>query len=255
RGEEACGTSGMKAGMNGVLNLSIPDGWFDEAAESSGGWSIGGRDTYFPDRDDSHAGALYSLLENEIVPQFYEDREHGMPVEWMRRVKQSLKSLSANFNCQRMVSEYRDLMYDPAHREFAKLRAANFTPARERVQWSSKVAEAWPRIQFQYCGLVADGLPNGAPIPMRAELNLAGLQPQDVKVEALIGHVGPESELEDVTVVPLTAREQRGDVWVFADSFVPRNTGRLGFAVRVSSNHFENALNRPCNALLKWADR
>ncbi|MEO8099002.1 MAG: alpha-glucan family phosphorylase [Acidobacteriota bacterium] len=255
RGEEACGTSGMKAGMNGILNLSIPDGWFDEAAESSGGWAIGGRDNYSPERDDSHAGALYSLLENEIVPEFYEGREHGMPVEWMRRVKQSLKYLSATFNCQRMISEYRDLLYDPAHREFEKLRAGNFEPARERVRWSARVAEAWPRLQFQYCGLASEGLPNGSPLPLRAEIDLAGLQPTDVKVEALVGHVGAESELEDVDVIPLVAREQRGPVWVFGESFVPRTTGRLGFAVRVSSNHFDRPLNRPCNALLKWADR
>ena len=91
RGEEACGTSGMKAGINGNLNLSILDGWFDEAAEESGGWVIGDRDPYSADRDDAHAAGIYSILENEIVPMFYEGREQGVPVEWMRRVKQSLK--------------------------------------------------------------------------------------------------------------------------------------------------------------------
>ncbi len=125
RGEEACGTSGMKAGMNGVLNLSIPDGWFDEAAEFSGGWAIGARDEYSPERDDSHAATLYSLLEHEIVPLYYEDREHGMPVEWMRRVKQSLKHLSGHYNCQRMVGQYRDLLYHPAHAAFHALELAN----------------------------------------------------------------------------------------------------------------------------------
>ena len=89
RGEEACGTSGMKAAMNGVLNLSILDGWFDEAYENSGGWAIGEREPYSEDQDDLHASAIYYLLENEIVPLFYERREQT-PREWMRRVKQSL---------------------------------------------------------------------------------------------------------------------------------------------------------------------
>ncbi len=105
RGEEACGTSGMKAGLNGVLNLSILDGWFDEAAELTGGWAIGGREPYSPDRDDAHASGLYSILENEIVPMFYENREQGVPMEWMQRVKQSLAFVSTQFKIQRMVGE------------------------------------------------------------------------------------------------------------------------------------------------------
>ena len=108
--------------MNGILNLSILDGWFDEAAESSGGWAIGNREDYSPDRDDSHAASVYSLLENEIVPLFYEGRDHGMPVEWMGRVKQSLRHLSAVFNCQRMVSEYRSALYEPAHRAYEAMK-------------------------------------------------------------------------------------------------------------------------------------
>ena len=105
RGEEACGTSGMKAGMNGVLNLSILDGWFDEAYEISGGWAIGDREPYSDDQDGLHASDIYYLLENEIVPMFYERREQT-PREWMRRVKQSLISLTPQFDCRRMVHEY-----------------------------------------------------------------------------------------------------------------------------------------------------
>src|SRR5258706_14589871 len=102
RGEEACGTSGMKAGINGVLNLSILDGWFDEAAEESGGWAIVDREPHSTDRDDGHAAGIYNLLENEIVPLFYQGREQGVPAKWMGRVRQSLEYVSAHFNCQRM---------------------------------------------------------------------------------------------------------------------------------------------------------
>src|ERR1700758_2874001 len=98
RGEEACGTSGMKAAINGVLNLSILDGWFDEAYEQSGGWAIGDREAYSEDQDGLHASAIYYLLENEIVPMSYERRE-TTPREWIRRMKQSLASISPAFDC------------------------------------------------------------------------------------------------------------------------------------------------------------
>src|SRR5262249_45661439 len=135
RGEEACGTSGMKAGMNGVLNLSILDGWFDEAGEASGGWGVDGREPYSPDPDDSHAAGIYSLLENEIVPLFYEHREHGIPVDWMARVKHTLQFITAEFNCQRMVAEYNSKLYQPANAAYAGVRESRFDRARERVRW------------------------------------------------------------------------------------------------------------------------
>ena len=83
RGEEACGTSGMKAAMNGVLNLSILDGWFDEAYEQSGGWAIGDREPYSEDQDEIHARAIYSILENEIVPMYYQGRTEDVPENWL----------------------------------------------------------------------------------------------------------------------------------------------------------------------------
>lgn len=255
RGEEACGTSGMKAGLNGVLNLSILDGWFDEADEESGGWAIGGRDEYSSERDDSHAAAIYSLLENEIVPLFYEGREQGMPVEWVKRVKQSLKNISADFDCQRMVAQYRDQLYIPAHAAFASLRAGRFEAARERVRWNRRVHDAWPRVTFGACSLGADGIPTGSAVPLHAEIDLAGLEPRDVRVEALVGRVGPDGELDNPQIVQLAPQTQQGSIWKFSENYRPVTTGRLGFAVRVSSNHFDNPLNRPSNALLKWAGR
>ncbi len=121
RGEEACGTSGMKAGINGILNLSILDGWFDEAYEISGGWAIGDREPYSEDQDEIHARAIYSILENEIVPMYYKARdEEGVPTDWVRRMKQSLMHLSPQFNAQRMVAEYVSQLYDPAHNAYLR---------------------------------------------------------------------------------------------------------------------------------------
>jgi glycogen phosphorylase len=253
RGEEACGTSGMKAGINGVLNLSILDGWYDEAYEGSGGWAIGDREPYSPDQDEIHARAIYSILENEIVPMYYQGREEGVPAEWMRRVKQSLMYLSPRFNCQRMVSEYRDQLYEPAHRAYEEVRANGFQRARDRARWNNEIDRCWSSVTFVDMGSgPGNAVMSGSAIPMRASIDLAGLRPEDVRVEAVIGRVGATGQLEDTQVMTLPPVEQNGTVVVFEKEFVPHQTGRLGYALRVSPNHYDDPLTRACNSLLKW---
>ena len=253
RGEEACGTSGMKASINGVLNLSILDGWFDEAYEYSGGWAIGDRVPYSEDQDEFHASAMYSLLENEIVPMYYNGGDDGVPDEWVRRMKQCLIGISPAFNCQRMVGEYMDLMYEPAHRQYAEMKASDYQLARERFQWSSRVQGAWGNIRFVDLGPGPEAaVMSGSEIPVRTVVDLAGLTPEDVRVEAVVGRVGTSGQLEETEVMTLPAVEQRGAAYVFEQTFVPHQTGRVGYALRISPNHDDNPLTRRCNSLIKW---
>jgi starch phosphorylase len=254
RGEEACGTSGMKAGINGILNLSILDGWFDEAYEISGGWAIGDREPYSEDQDEVHVRAIYSILENEIVPMYYQEREEGVPVDWMRRVKQSLMHLSPQFNSLRMVGEYMSQLYEPAHQAFLEMSKDSFQPARGRSKWNDQVVKVWDNVSFLEIGSAPDvSVLTGRPIPMRAVVNLAGLSPKDVRVEAVIGRVGANGNLEETQVMSLPAVEQQGDAYVFLKEFIPHQTGRLGYSLRISPNHYDDPLTRPCNALLKWS--
>ena len=254
RGEEACGTSGMKAGLNGVLNLSILDGWFDEAYEISGGWAIGDRETYSEDQDEIHARAIYSILENEIVPLYYQDRDEGVPQEWIRRMKESLRNLSPQFNCQRMLGEYISQLYEPAHQAYLDMSRDNFEPARSRARWNDDVEKVWNEVGFVEIGPSPDvSVLTGKPVPMRAVVDLAGLSPTDVRVEAVIGRVGVNGNLEETQVMSLPAVEQRGKAYVFQREFVPHQTGRLGYSLRITPNHYDDPLTRPCNALLKWS--
>jgi len=256
RGEEACGTSGMKAGVNGIPSLSILDGWFDEAAEESGGWAIGGREPYTPDQDDAHAAAIYSLLEDEIVPTYYEAREQGLPVRWMARVKRCLQHISTHFNSERMLLEYIAQLYEPAHRAYQEVSRDRFAAASDYVSWRNGVHTRWPEVHFVEATTGIDGdIGGGALIPLRAKLELAGLTPRDVRVEAVVGRVGPRGDLEDTQILSLFPQEQQGSAFLFGSDFSPMMTGRLGFAVRVSPNHVEDPLNRPCDAPMKWAGR
>jgi len=152
----------------------------------------------------------------------------------MRRVKQSLRYLSAHFNCQRMVDEYRTELYDPAHRAFQVLSDGHFQAVRERVP-----------VERRGSGGVASS--GGSPIAasartrslpgrtmaLRAEVDMAGLKADDVRVEALVGRVGPEGELEEVQVLVLEPREQHESKVLFGRDIVPYATGRLGFSVRI----------------------
>jgi starch phosphorylase len=254
RGEEACGTSGMKAGLNGVLNLSILDGWFDEAYEVSGGWAIGDREPYAEDQDEIHASAIYSLLENEIVPLYYGGRGEIAPEEWVRRMRQSLMNLSPAFNCLRMLGEYMSQLYEPAHTAYQTIRRDSFAAVRRLAEWKAVVQSSWDQVSFVEVGPDAGGaLVSGQPMPLRVVVDLAGLNPEDVRVEAVIGNVGVAGNLERTEVLALPAVGQQDNATVFAREFVPSQTGRLGYSVRISPNHSDDPFTRPCNALLKWS--
>lgn len=253
RGEEACGTSGMKAAMNGVLNFSILDGWFDEAYEISGGWAIGDREPYSEDQDGLHASAIYYLLENEIVPLFYERRGAGAS-EWMRRCKQALTAITPRFDARRMVTEYDRELYSPAHDASQEMANNNYELARQRAEWYRKVRSVWNDVRFvEASSPPAEPLTSGKPLPVRAAINLAGLQPEDVRVEVVLGRIGPNGTLEDTEVTVLNPVESKAAVTTYAKDVIPQQTGRLGHALRVSPNHFEDPLTRPVSSLIKWA--
>jgi starch phosphorylase len=115
------------------------------------------------------------------------------------------------------------------------------------------VNQAWNRVAFVDIGPGPDSsVLTGKPIPLRALLDLAGLSPKDVRVEAVVGRVGVNGALEDTLVMTLPPVAQEGKAWVFSSEFVPHQTGRLGYSVRVSPNHYDDPVTRPCNALLKW---
>ena len=256
RGEEACGTSGMKAAMNGVLNLSVLDGWFDEAYELSGGWAIGDREVYSEEQDAIHASNIYYLLESEIVPQFYAQSEGGLSSDWVKRMKECMKNLTPRFDARRMVHEYTTQLYDPSHRNWVQMEGGKFEDARVQAKWNYRVREIWPQVSFVDMGPAPTGpVMSGKPVLVRTAIRMAGLRATDVRVECVLGRIGTSGGLEETEVVVLPNKEVEGDVAVFEREIVPAQTGRLGYALRVSPNHYDDPLTRPVTTLLKWGGR
>jgi len=251
RGEEACGTSGMKAAINGVLNLSILDGWYDECYEESGGWAIGDRSNYAEEQDSLHASDIYSLLENEIVPLYYARTDKGVPAQWMTRVKQCLKCTSPQYNTQRMLADYFKL-YRPAHDSTQEMLAGKYQPAKEKVAWKRQMDSAWPQVRFVRIDPVPAEALSGSLLTLRAALDLAGLKPSDVRVEAVVGRVTGDGHLTETEVIQLQPGAQEGAAVVFASEFKATATGRLGYTVRVTPNHSDDPLRRPCHQPVKW---
>lgn len=174
RGWEACGTSGMKILVNGGLNCSTLDGWWDECYDPGVGWAVGGRDGA---DDAADAEALYRLLENEIVPEFYA-REHGHPKRWLARIRASMGRLTPRCSTNRMMRDYLEL-YRPAARAY-RARTANRGAAGLRLEGRlTALARGWERLAFGAVNVVAaDG-----GVAASVELHLGGIAPEDVRVE------------------------------------------------------------------------
>jgi len=254
RGEEACGTSGMKAAINGVPNLSILDGWWDEAYQPDLGFALGDRDVYEPGQDEFHASGIYSILENEILPMYFNRGEDGLPIEWLERVKNCIRKISPQFNAQRMIREYMHRLYEPAYKASLAFSDTNYDASRQKVEWADKVNSVWDRVRFVDVGPKPESLLiSGEPLSLRVTVELAGLDPGDVRIEALIGAVAPSGTLEQATVIGLKSLEQNGSTCVYECEYTPRQTGRLGYGLRISPNHFIDPLTRPCGSLIRWA--
>ncbi len=147
---EACGTSGMKSALNGGLNLSIRDGWWDEWYDGENGWEIPSADGVADEnrRDDLEAGALYDLLAQAVAPKFYERDERGVPQRWVEMVRHTLQTLGPKVLASRMVRDYVEHYYAPAAQSFRRTAGAQFDAARELADYRRRAEEAWPKIEI-----------------------------------------------------------------------------------------------------------
>ncbi|ORB28233.1 alpha-glucan family phosphorylase [Mycolicibacterium parafortuitum] len=249
---EACGTSGMKSALNGGLNLSIRDGWWDEWYDGENGWEIPTADGLADEnrRDDLEAAALYDLLERAVTPKFYDRDEHGIPTRWVEMVRHTLQSLGPKVLASRMVRDYTQKYYLPAASALRAViepglpdsgeYAMPFGSARELADYRRRAEQAWPRIEI--ADVDSYGLPDvpllGSELTLTAQVYLAGLRPDEVVVQAVLGRVDGGDVLVDPATVPMihTGTADSGNEIFTATTPLPF-AGSVGYTVRVLPCH------------------
>jgi starch phosphorylase len=194
---EASGTSGIKAAVNGRLNLSILDGWWAEAFDGANGWGLPGADAMDEARrDDLDAAAVFDALEEEVVPLYYARNAAGLSPEWVRRCRHAMASVIPRFNMRRVVRDYAQGLYQPAAALGRRLLAEGGSPAEDLAAWKQRVRDRWHGVRI--LEVLESQREAGATVPlsMRARVQLAGLDPADLCVEFKARRLLPDAGFE-----------------------------------------------------------
>ncbi len=254
---EACGTSGMKAIPNGTLNMSILDGWWIEGYDSRFGWAIGHGETYEDKelQDDIESRDLYNLLENEIIPLFYDRGPDNIPKAWVKMMRDAMRDLCPAFNSHRMVQEYTRRFYLGSARRWNELTKNGMAGARALAEWRQKLLTNWDAIRINNIrsGKTID-LPINSSLGIEADIHLTGLDPEDVDVALYYGPLNFREEFVERNIEMMQPESNDGSGNYHYVGFLPcGQTGKFGFTIRImpSSQKFETPYT---TGLVVWAE-
>jgi starch phosphorylase len=237
---EASGTSGMKAGMNGVLNLSVLDGWWGEGYTGDNGWAIKPASPALEQyrRTQEESRTLYEILQDQVIPMYYRRGPQGFSPEWIRMAKRSIATILPRFNAGRMLNEYVAEFYLPAAQQWRRYAESKFAAAREIATWKERVRAAWPGVALRRLDSPPKRIPFGDSIRVEVAARLNGLKPADMIVELVLsrGHREPGDRRVRHELVfdgTLTdAGEHR-----FTIDLAPEFCGRLDYRIRAYPCH------------------
>jgi starch phosphorylase len=240
RPQEACGTSGMKAALNGGLNLSILDGWWHEMFDGENGWAISSAENVedLERRDQLEAGALFDLLERQVVPLFYERYGGPVPRRWLKKVRKSLASLGPRVTASRMVADYVAELYEPTAARADALTAGGLARARALAAWKARVRDEWHGVHVDRVEGDQSAADLGGSRQVEAVVSLGALSADDVDVQLVHGPVGQADELTSRSIVSMNMAGPADDNHAcYTGSLRTERAGRYGFTVRVVPRH------------------
>jgi len=242
---EASGTSGEKVVANGVLNLSVSDGWWCEGYDGTNGWNIGPvvkeRSEDRPGADEEDAQSLYSLLENTVIPLFYDRSASGIPGKWVAMIKRSMQTLAPQFNTDRMLSEYYEQMYAPAAMREHSLTADSYKLAKALADWKRKLPMRFSSLRLIDViveGIHGDAINLDQPVVVNTRIDPGALGPEEILVELMIGRATGGEFIEAPECVPLKVSEKGEDgILTFSTQYELKQNGLYSYGIRVIPYH------------------
>ena len=239
---EASGTSGMKVPPNGGLNFSILDGWWDEAYDGQNGWAIGNREEYtdLEYQDEVESNALYNVLENEIIPLYYERGRDDIPRQWVTAMKWSMQTVCPQFSTNRMVADYFNKFYTNASRRYINMTSDDFKKSKELKSWKDNIYSKWSKVSFEntMSEMPSRNLQVGSKFEVKTIVNLGNIAPDSVRVELYHGQLSMKDEITEPTIVEMKHSSDLGNGrHSFIGSLECVNTGQSGYAIRMYPYH------------------
>jgi starch phosphorylase len=253
---EASGTSGMKACVNGGLNLSILDGWWCEGYTGDNGWAIGAGEEYtdLTYQDDIESRLIYDLIQQEIAPLFYNRSTDGLPRGWIKAMKRSMATCIPVFNTNRQVQEYMEKSYQPSADRYQRMIGERLAKAISLAEWRRRIQRDWSHVRVEAVDASgADPMHVGGQMEVQARINLGGLAPDDVDVQLYHGVVDNLGEIAKPSAIAMhhNGHPQSGASWTFKGNIQCRASGQYGFAVRILPKHSD--LSNPFDlGLITW---
>ncbi len=254
RPHEASGTSGEKAAASGVPNLSVLDGWWVEGYDGSNGWAIGEEREYKDEttQDEADALSLYQLLEDEIIPLYYDRDEHGVPHGWVEVMKNSIRSCAPQFSMRRMVKDYVNQYYLPAAVSGVHFQDDDYAVAKALAAWKADIRHRWNTVNIEMLDRPQLQIEVGQPMSLAAQVWLNSVPEESVAAEIVYGVTDADGRMADPVVAAMEKSDTQGNALVYSGALQPEESGQFAVGVRVRPSN-EDLINPYEMGLSKWA--